>query len=175
MSCQLASTVQFLTLNPDVLRIIGGYLDLKSKYRLKQVNVQTFSPAWPIVLCEFPQHIYRMSEISRPDIFSQRYECICDEENSCTRCGMITCLDCADQVEIQSCDLCQNSLCLRCQMSTRIEFSICLCGVPFCSNCGQDEFRGEPACEDCIDFQRENGFDDDDDDSDDESGDDSEA
>jgi hypothetical protein len=32
----------------------------------------------------------------------------------------------------------------------------------FCSRCGKDEFRGEPTCENCIDFQRENGFDDDD-------------
>jgi hypothetical protein len=162
MTSHQATTVQFLTLNSDVLRLIGGYLDHKSKFRLTKVNVQTFSPSWPIPLCQFGQHIIDTSEFSRLKIFSQRSECICIEENRCTRCGMITCLDCADTAEIQSCELCDEKLCLRCQVKSRIEFSICLCGDMFCSRCGKDEFRGEPTCENCIDFQRENGFDDDD-------------
>lgn len=163
MTSQQAVTAHLLTLNHDVLRLIGEYLDPKSKWQLKRVNLQTFAPAWPIFLCQYSRHIPDTTEITRQEIFTQRNQCILDKGSRCTRCKLITCFDCADQLDIPSCDLCANSLCRRCQRATRIRYYVCLCGIPFCSNCGRSEFRGDPACDDCIEFQLEDdpsGYDD---------------
>jgi hypothetical protein len=143
MTFHQASTVQFLTLNPDVLRIIGEYLDLKSKYRLKQVNVQTFSPAWPIVLCEFPHHYSYISHITHLNLLTKRYYSTCDEDGRCTRCSLLTCLACADFVCVQSCEICGKRLCLVCQKQTGITFIRCgECGVPVCVSRQTDEEEG---------------------------------
>jgi hypothetical protein len=131
----LALSAQFLTLNPDLLYLIGGYLDLRSKYHLKQVNLQTFSPIWPIFLCEYPLHLtyIRLVLPDRAEIFDKRYYSVCDEESRCTRCLLLACLACADYVSVQACDVCGIQLCLSCQKQTGLAFFRCTsCGRPIC-------------------------------------------
>lgn len=147
------SLTSLLNLNPDLLRMIGRYLDVTSKYHLKQVNKQTFSPTWPIYLCNSRRHkLLKYPKEVLDDPFYDRDSCIIEVDKECSRCGLMTCLTCGEDVEYQSCDLCDLTLCERCQNRTG-GFSQCLCSNFFCGKCG-DADEDEPICDDCIDFQR---------------------
>lgn len=158
MTSKHSSTTTFLTLNPDLLRIIGEYMDLSSKYNLKQVNKQTFSPTWPIFLCTTRKHKkIKFSDKIIQDPFYDRESCLVEEENQCTKCGALACLICAEMMDNQSCDLCSQRLCQRCQNRPKKYISQCLCGSFFCRNCGNQK-AADPICDECIEFQTSSGY-----------------